>query len=338
MSNRSYRLSEAHPLNRKASPPLNSISSPPPPLPAVPSSRRLNTMSTFANQLSPFTSNPFNRRRTINACSTAVTYSSSSSLQSSSKERKPMLPRSTTFMGPPPNKPHHRSNISTSSSSISLAPSPYGWQQHDSEDPRKAPDPSPLPKLLVPNQQRLFTDPVDMLEMALRKEETSLQITQRQLLQPLGPPIARSGTMGELRESSTGALRQLRLSVGGESAISELGTGVGQITQAQPTSYWCGRFSSLNDRIRNKDPDAEARDRDSCRGRSGHRTKDPEELRARRIFFELKAQCTTPEAQESLLAFHEIYYHKTGHSPFGATVVKKKSLLDKFIGKRNSTD
>ncbi|KAK1823760.1 hypothetical protein LTR12_001715 [Friedmanniomyces endolithicus] len=74
-----------------------------------------------------------------------------------------------------------------------------------------------------------------------------------------------------------------------------------QITTAEPVSYWCGRFSALNDRYRN---DELALHLGASKAQSDKmHSVEANTRRMRRALEGLQSLCATPEARESLVVF-----------------------------------
>ncbi|KAI9786174.1 MAG: hypothetical protein M1839_007584 [Geoglossum umbratile] len=151
---------------------------------------------------------------------------------------------------------------------------------------------------------------------ARHTSESSLMITQRQLLQPLGPPIPRSRTMS--------ALTPLAAFVANPRQTTQSKQ---QIREAQPTAYWSGRFTALNDRFCNEDMTLTTSKRMS------------EDRRTRRIFIHLESLCVTREAKESLNHFQSIYllHHKhlrlsSRKDDGGEEKDQRMSILKRIIG------
>ncbi|KAI9764694.1 MAG: hypothetical protein M1840_008086 [Geoglossum simile] len=138
------------------------------------------------------------------------------------------------------------------------------------------------PRASPPSQSR--TRPA-VLTGVRHTSESSLMITQQQLLEPLGPPIPRSRTMSAL------------------TPLAALTPNPRQVREAQPASYWSGRFTALNDRFCNENMALTTSKR------------MPEDRRTRRIFILLENLCVTKEAKESLKNFQSVYLanHKYAH-------------------------
>ena len=91
------------------------------------------------------------------------------------------------------------------------------------------------------------------------------------------------------------------------------------VDEAKKTEYWCGRFTSLNDKFLNEAFDVSARpteedDVDSSRDSSltipkpSHPSSpDPDLLRAQKVFRALDESCITDEARRSLMLFRNMY-------------------------------
>ncbi|KAI9700824.1 MAG: hypothetical protein M1836_002193 [Candelina mexicana] len=110
---------------------------------------------------------------------------------------------------------------------------------------------------------------------------------------------------------------------------------VRQIREAMPSAYWCGRFTTLNDRFRNEEFNLELEHHDSETERYALST---DELRVRRVFIHLSSLCQTEEARASLVEFQEKYaiVNETPAAvPVGGSLREKTSFFDKLIGKRD---
>lgn len=129
------------------------------------------------------------------------------------------------------------------------------------------------------------------------------EITHRQLMQPLSPPLPKLPAgytdAGIINSPSLGSARLVR-----------------QVSQAQPESYWCGRFASLNDRLLNEQLAAStALHKPFERGKEDDMTKMAigmhGEAHALRIFDLLWAACVSEEAMGSLRAFQTKFAKKS---------------------------
>ncbi|KAI9846543.1 MAG: hypothetical protein M1830_007442 [Pleopsidium flavum] len=221
--------------------------------------------------------------------------------------------------------------------------------------------------------------------MISKRRESNVQITQRQLMQPLGPPVPRSKTMGALLTGSPASVvgsgstskrnSGVRSGSGGggslgenedeeasplaargktidqvwegDKPLPEFQTNVRQVKEAQPYSYWCGRFSALNDRFRMEDISDSSTT--LCTDSSSHTNHHPmspkvddEERRIRRVFIHLNSLCLTEEAKASLREFQIAFEKKEAKGLMAgvagdASLREKTSFFDKLMGKRKGS-
>ncbi|KAK5107859.1 hypothetical protein LTR62_000619 [Meristemomyces frigidus] len=133
-----------------------------------------------------------------------------------------------------------------------------------------------------------------------------------ELLQP-GRRRAMSNVSQLLHVSTRGSSVEKLAS--GQRTKSPARLGAQQIAKAEPTAYWCGRFSALNDRYRNEELSAHLHsprtDSDKMHSPAAS-TK-----RMRRALEYLHAQCVTAEARESFVVFQLQYAALSGNSELG---------------------
>lgn len=103
-----------------------------------------------------------------------------------------------------------------------------------------------------------------------------------------------SSSVHHLRRSSTQTLLNLSTSTQ---------TSTGQISNAEPTSYWCGRMSALLDRYRNEDLTNSLNNINQKSETDKLNTPSANVARLRRALEHLHSQCITIEARESFSRF-----------------------------------
>ncbi|KAI9846791.1 MAG: hypothetical protein M1837_003640 [Sclerophora amabilis] len=209
------------------------------------------------------------------------------------------------------------------------------------------------------------------------KEETTPRVSQTRLLGPLeAPALVKSRTTGLLRAGESSGLGRSRIfssgsitgNFGSKLPIPDFITNVRQIKGRQTFSYWCGRFSALNDRFRSEELDIEilspqifedcsednednndndkitaAEDEKAKQARermSRSRNMGRDERRIRRVFLHLYSLCSTEEARESLMAFQQAYvkHERDGAvaQAAGASLGTRPGLLGRIMGKKTS--
>lgn len=131
-----------------------------------------------------------------------------------------------------------------------------------------------------------------------------------------------------------------------------------QIKEPQPSAYWCGRLSALNDRFRMEDiththtsssSSPASPSNNHQLGAAAQRKLGDDERRTRRIFVHLQGLCVTDEARASLDEFQRAWEKKEGGGGGGRRVGAEKGkgggagqaeskgaagFLDKLMGKR----
>ena len=147
---------------------------------------------------------------------------------------------------------------------------------------------------------------------------------QSPLLKPRVPSPCRSGS--EVDEP-----RGLSFSLPPPSLTDPL-----QIIHAEPVAYWCGRFSSLNDRYRNEELFAQIGAPKSSSDQM--HTPEANTKRMRRALEYLHGLCATQEARESFVVFQLQFASSQGNAELGKPLALKVPERRITLGSQDAPD